>query len=165
VIGDESRPETAGDVLRPLDPRARLAWSVAAGGIAAVVALAALVLAIVLGAPLLAVAAIASLGVLVTAAALWGARLHWAAYGFRVGDEAVEIVHGVVIRTLSVVPYRRIQQIDVRRGPIERRLGLATLVLRTAAATTDATIPGLAESDADALRAVLLTRAGVGDAV
>jgi len=123
------------------------------------------VLAIVLDAPAWVPAAIAAGGVLVALAGVWAARLHWAAYGFRVGEEAVEIVQGVLVRSISEVPYRRIQQIDVRRGPIERRLGLSTLILRTAAATTDATVPGLAQGEADELRAFLLTRAGVGDAV
>jgi membrane protein YdbS with pleckstrin-like domain len=151
--------------LQRLDPRARTAWSLAAGGMPIVVAVGAVVLVVVLDAPTWVPLAIAAAGVLLALAGLWAARLHWAAYGFRVGDEAVEIVHGVLVRTLSEVPYRRIQQIDVRRGPIERRLGLSTLVLRTAAATTDATVPGLAQGDADELRALLLTRAGVGDAV
>ena len=93
------------------------------------------------------------------------ARLEWASYRYRVTDDAVEITHGVVVQTLSVLPHRRIQQIDVRRGPIERRLGLATLVLRSAAATTDATLPGLADADAVDLRAALLARAGLDDAV
>lgn len=163
MIGAEPHPE--GAVLRPLDPRARLAWTVAAGAIVTAVALAGLVLAVVLDAPPLVWAGIVLAGVLVAGAAVWGARRYWASFGFRVGEEAVEVVHGVLVRTLSVVPYRRIQQIDVRRGVVERRLGLATLVLRTAAATTDATIPGLALEDADELRALLLTRAGVGDAV
>ena len=163
MIGAEPQPADA--TLRRLDPRARTAWSLAAGGGTLVLALAALVLAIVLDAPLWLVAAIVAGGALLVVAAIWGARLHWAAYGFRVGEEAVEVVHGVIVRTLSEVPYRRIQQIDVRRGPIERRLGLSTLILRTAAATTDATVPGLAQSEADELRQFLLTRAGVGDAV
>jgi membrane protein YdbS with pleckstrin-like domain len=37
--------------------------------------------------------------------------------------------------------------------------------VRTAAASTDATIPGVAEADADELRRVILARTGRGDAV
>ena len=65
-------------------------------------------------------------GVVLAVAGAVGARLEWASYRYRVTDDAVEITHGVLVQTLSVLPHRRIQQIDVRRGPVERRLGLAT---------------------------------------
>jgi uncharacterized protein len=153
------------DRPRGLDPRLRFAWTVTAVAVAVLAAGAGAVVAAVSGGPIWLVAGVAALGGVLALAAALGARLAWAAYGYRAGAEAIEIRHGVVVRTVSAVPYRRIQQIDVRRGPIERRLGLATLVLRSAAATTDATIPGLADADAEALRAALLARAGIGDAV
>lgn len=58
-------------------------------------------------------------------------------------DEDLWITHGALFRRLVVVPYGRMQLVDVRVGPVERRFGLATVQLRTAAATTDAVIPGL----------------------
>ncbi len=45
------------------------------------------------------------------------------------------------IRRTSVVPYGRMQYVDVTAGPLDRRLGLATVVLHTAAAATDASHP------------------------
>jgi membrane protein YdbS with pleckstrin-like domain len=71
----------------------------------------------------------------------------------------------VIIANESLVPYHRIQQIDVERGPLDRLLGLSSLVLRTASATTDGKIPGIPAATADALRVRLLTRAGADDAV
>jgi membrane protein YdbS with pleckstrin-like domain len=53
----------------------------------------------------------------------------------------------------------------VERGPIERVLGLSQLVVRTAAATTDASLYGLAPDVADELRDRLLDLAGVDDLV
>jgi len=44
------------------------------------------------------------------------------------------------------------QFIDVTAGPIERALGLATLRMHTAAAASDARIPGLESGAAAALR-------------
>jgi membrane protein YdbS with pleckstrin-like domain len=44
------------------------------------------------------------------------------------------------------------QLVDLRAGPIDRALGIATLQLHTAAATTDAAIPGLVPEVAAALR-------------
>jgi hypothetical protein len=59
---------------------------------------------------------------------------------------------GVLIRRLSVIPYGRMQFIDVTAGPLERALGLATLRMHTAAAASDARIPGLKSDAAAALR-------------
>ena len=53
---------------------------------------------------------------------------------------------------LSVVPYGRMQFVDVTAGPLERSFGLATVRMHTAAAASDARIPGLTESDAARLR-------------
>ncbi|MGF7235996.1 MAG: PH domain-containing protein [Frankia sp.] len=59
---------------------------------------------------------------------------------------------GVMVRRLSVVPYGRMQFVDVTAGPFERPFGLATVRMHTAAAATDARIPGLAGPDAARLR-------------
>jgi membrane protein YdbS with pleckstrin-like domain len=58
-----------------------------------------------------------------------------------------------------------VQYVDINQGPIERALGLARLRVHTAAASSDATIPGIAADEADALRQVILERTGSGDAV
>ncbi|MGH3420885.1 MAG: PH domain-containing protein, partial [Streptosporangiaceae bacterium] len=42
--------------------------------------------------------------------------------------------------------------VDVTAGPLERAFGLATVRLHTAAAASDARIPGLAADDAARLR-------------
>ena len=44
------------------------------------------------------------------------------------------------------------QYVDVTSGPLDRRLGLATVTLHTAAAATDASIPGLLAEEATRLR-------------
>jgi membrane protein YdbS with pleckstrin-like domain len=44
------------------------------------------------------------------------------------------------------------QFVDVTAGPIERSFGLATVQLHTAAASSDARIPGLAADEAARLR-------------
>lgn len=150
---------------RGLDPRLRTAWTLAAAAVAVVAGSAGAVIAVIADGPAWLAVLFAAAGLVLAVAAAVGARLEWASYRYRVTDDAVEITHGVIVQTLSVLPHRRIQQIDVRRGPVERRLGLATLVLRSAAATTDATLPGLADADAVDLRAALLARAGLDDAV
>jgi len=60
--------------------------------------------------------------------------------------------HGLLVRRLSVVPYGRMQFVDVTAGPLERLFGLSTVQLHTAAAASDARIPGLVPDEAARLR-------------
>lgn len=71
-------------------------------------------------------------------------------YAERVDDLLVR--HGRLVHRLSIVPYGRMQFVDVTAGPVERALGLATVQLHTAAAATDAKIPGLVPAEAARLR-------------
>ena len=67
-------------------------------------------------------------------------------------EDDLLIRRGLLVRRLSVVPYGRMQFVDVTAGPVERPLGLATVRLHTAAAATDARIPGLDTEEAARLR-------------
>jgi len=146
----------------PLDPRARGLWAGMAGATAAVLGVAATIALLVLGGPwwlaLLATAVVVPVAVVV-------ARLEWASWRWHDGPLALELRHGVVFTEATYIPYRRIQQIDLERGPLDRTFGLTQLVVHTASATTDAHIPGLHADDAARLRQHLLERAGVDDTV
>lgn len=74
------------------------------------------------------------------------------AWGYAERDEDLVVTRGVLVRKITVVPYGRMQFIDVTAGPVERAFGLATVQLHTAAAATDAKIPGLAAAEAARLR-------------
>jgi hypothetical protein len=50
------------------------------------------------------------------------------------------------------------QLVDITAGPIDRSLGLATVQLHTAAASTNATTPGLPPEEASGLRDRLAAR-------
>jgi membrane protein YdbS with pleckstrin-like domain len=65
--------------------------------------------------------------------------------------------HGLLVRRLSIVPYARMQFVDVTAGPVERMLGLATVTMHTAAAASDARVPGLLGPEAARLRDRLAT--------
>ncbi len=67
-------------------------------------------------------------------------------------EQDLLVTHGRLRRSLSVVPYGRMQVIEVSANLIAQRLGIATVKLVTASASTDATIPGLPVEDAHALR-------------
>jgi hypothetical protein len=86
----------------------------------------------------------------VVAAGLLRRRVRSWAFCERAEDLLVR--RGVLVQRLSLVPYGRMQFVDVTAGPLERSLGLATLRLHTAAAASDARIPGLPRAEADRLR-------------
>ena len=73
-------------------------------------------------------------------------------WGYAEREDDLLVRRGVMFARLSVVPYGRMQFIDVTRGPLERTFGLATVRLHTAAAATDARIPGLTREEAARLR-------------
>jgi membrane protein YdbS with pleckstrin-like domain len=74
------------------------------------------------------------------------------AWGYAERDNDLLVRHGLVIRRLSIVPYARMQFVDVTAGPLERAFHLATVQLHTAAAASDAKIPGLPPEEASRLR-------------
>ncbi|MFC0626955.1 PH domain-containing protein [Kribbella deserti] len=67
-------------------------------------------------------------------------------------EDELLVSHGVMFRQLVVVPYGRMQFVDVAAGPLERSFGLATVELHTATPATDAKIPGLTPDEAARLR-------------
>jgi len=77
-------------------------------------------------------------------------------YAERVDD--LLVTRGILNRQLVVVPYGRMQYVDVTAGPLDRRFGLSTVQLHTAAAATDARIPGLVPAEAARLRDRLAAR-------
>ena len=79
-------------------------------------------------------------------------RGRYRSWGYAEREDDLIVTRGLMFRHVSVVPYGRMQFIDVTAGPIDRAFGLATVQLHTAAAATDARIPGLVRADADALR-------------
>jgi membrane protein YdbS with pleckstrin-like domain len=67
-------------------------------------------------------------------------------------EDELLVSHGVMFRQLVVVPYGRMQFVDVAAGPLERAFGLSTVELHTATPATDAKIPGLHPDEAARLR-------------
>lgn len=74
------------------------------------------------------------------------------AWGYGERERDLLVRHGLVVRRLSIVPYARMQFVDVTAGPLERAFNLATVQLHTAAAASDARVPGLAPAEAARLR-------------
>lgn len=75
------------------------------------------------------------------------------ARGYQLGEDRLRVVRGLLFRRDTVVPFGRVQHIDVQQGPLERGYGLATLVLHTAGThNASVSLPGLAHDDALAMR-------------
>jgi len=88
-------------------------------------------------------------------------ELRWARWRYEVRDEEIDLQHGTVRITRTLVPMLRVQHVDTTQGPLDQALGLATVVVHTAAGTT--TIPALTEGDAGRLRDRIATLARTAD--
>lgn len=83
----------------------------------------------------------------------WMPLRRYNAWAYLRGEDELVVKHGLMVRKLTVVPFGRVQHIDVAQGPLQRMLGLATLVLNTAGTRGAAVkLPGLDHRDAEALR-------------
>lgn len=73
--------------------------------------------------------------------------------GYTVSEHTIRIVRGYLFHIDTIVPFVRVQHIDVARGPIERAFGIASLVVHTAGTHNSVvTLPGLAPATAAAIR-------------
>jgi membrane protein YdbS with pleckstrin-like domain len=86
---------------------------------------------------------IAGAAVLAVIALVW-VHLRYRVWSYRIREDALYLERGVVTNVKTVAPYVRIQHVDTQRGPLERALGLSTLVVYTAGSRgADVSIPGL----------------------
>jgi hypothetical protein len=129
-------------------------WRARRSVLAVVTAVLVLVLGLAIGLPLGAIAGVAAAAAVAASAALIGLLLwrRYRAWGYAEREDDLLVRRGVMIRRLTVVPYGRMQFVDVTAGPVDRIFKLATVQLHTAASATDARIPGLDLSEADRLR-------------
>jgi membrane protein YdbS with pleckstrin-like domain len=79
-------------------------------------------------------------------------RRRFRAWRYQERNEDLIVARGVMVQRLSVVPYGRMQFVEVTAGPVERIFKLSTVKLHTAAAASDARIPGLEQAEAARLR-------------
>ena len=96
--------------------------------------------------------AVAVSALVILGSAWWMIGRNWRSWGYAERLDDLLVVHGALFKTLVVVPYGRMQLVDLVAGPIERSFGIVNVKLHTAAATTDARIRGLRPDDAGMLR-------------
>ena len=157
---------SAPPVLRQLDSRVQSAWRIGLMVRTVVFTLlSTLIPGSAPGAPLLwLVPPVVAAGMIALVIYWPGLRYrHWA---FRIRRDDIFVHHGVLWRTTSIVPLARIQHVDTERGPVERWLGLAKLIVFTAGVHgARTTIPGLDAEEAELLRDHLADLGTTDDAV
>lgn len=74
-------------------------------------------------------------------------------FGFECSSDALYVEQGVFERVRTVVPLAYVRRVDVRRGPLERLVGLQRLVVYPAGSQAGTvTIPGLSADRATTLQ-------------
>jgi len=75
---------------------------------------------------------------------------------YKLTDRLLQVVRGWLFHVDTVVPFVRVQHIDVTRGPLEKMFGVATLVVHTAGTHNSiVTLPGLAPARAAEIRDII----------
>lgn len=156
--------ETSG--YRPLDPRSLRLWQVTDGIAWGVV----LVIAVSGGATMAfynsrALPWVIAVWLCIPAVAAWNIfyfhSRNYHAWGYHLDGRVLLIRSGVWFRTIKLLPLSRLQHVDVKRGPLQRRFGLATLVLHTAGTqAASIEVPGLDADEAMCLRDHLVAAGG-----
>lgn len=80
------------------------------------------------------------------------------AHCYREDTDEFLVRRGLIVRRLVVVPYGRMQYVDVNSGPLLRAFGLAEITLHTASPQTDTKLPGVTAAEANRLREHLTER-------
>lgn len=99
--------------------------------------------------------------VAVVIAAVWGSWVivrQVTAHAWMEREEDLIIKRGRMWRSMTVVPYGRMQYVEVESGPLERSFGIAKVQLHTASPGSDAAISGVPKHEAERLRDRLASR-------
>jgi membrane protein YdbS with pleckstrin-like domain len=155
-------PSTSADPFAPDD----VAWHAVSQRLATarrlIAGIVCLVVAVGVGALAVLLAAWVWALVLVPVAALawawWLIGRQVGALGYAEREDDLLVRRGVMFRSIVVVPYGRMQFVDVQAGPLARRMGYSSVQLHTASPGTDASIDGLVPEEAARLRDRLARR-------
>lgn len=92
--------------------------------------------------------------------------LLYRSWQYEIRADALYLERGVFTHVKTVVPFVRVQHIDTSRDPVDRAIGLSSLVVFTAGSRgADVTIPGLPPGEAEDLQSRLkvLAKESTGD--
>ena len=88
-------------------------------------------------------------------------ELRWRRWRWDLTDEGIDIQHGSISITRTLIPWVRVQHVETQRGIFEQAFGLSTVIVHNAAGAH--TIPLLAQADAEELRERIAARAKTDD--
>jgi len=80
------------------------------------------------------------------------------AHGWAERDDDLLVRRGRLVRRVTVIPYGRMQYVEVMAGPVARAFGLCSIRLHTASPGTDATLDGVPAAQGERLRDRLTER-------
>ena len=139
--------------MEPLHPRIRVEW-ILSGLVTALV----LAVAVAVAGSTLAPDRVPGylpfvVGVIVGTVGVLHAFARFDRWRYDLQDDALYLERGVLTQVETAVPFVRVQHVDTQRGPIDRLLGLASVVVYTAGSRgADVTVPGLTPERAGELR-------------
>ncbi len=83
--------------------------------------------------------------------------------GYAIDERLLRTVRGWLFHIDTVVPFVRVQHIDVTRGPVDKMFGTATLVVHTAGTHNSiVTLPGLSPERAAEIREAIRSEIRAG---
>lgn len=150
VEDDEPTAEALAGQVRRLHSRVRMVWTLRGLVVALIAGVAAGIAGFVLRRAIWPGPVVF---MLLSAVAVGVAVARYRRWRYHVREDSLLLDRGVLTQVRTVVPYVRIQHVDSRRGPVERALGLASVVVYTAGSRgADVTIPGLTPERAEDLQ-------------
>ena len=160
-IALDELPDTDALDWERLHPLYARALRIVAAIVLTIMAIAATVLAFILSLPLAAFVVLYSLLAIAAAIAMIWPGISVRRQGYVVRDKDILFRKGVIWRSITAIPFNRIQHVETSSTPIDRKLDLATLQLFTAGGSGgDLKIDGLGTDVAEKLRVFILDKAG-----
>jgi membrane protein YdbS with pleckstrin-like domain len=141
-----------GQTWTRVSPQLALAYRIWLGSCCAFALVLALLMLLIPDLPGIVPAVVALVVVVVLVWIWWLIGRRTRSWGYAERADDLLVTSGILFRRLVIVPYGRMQLVDLKAGPLHRLLGITTVQLHTAAATTDAAIPGLTPAVAADLR-------------
>ncbi|MHA2252848.1 MAG: PH domain-containing protein [Candidatus Kariarchaeaceae archaeon] len=93
----------------------------------------------------------------------WFAKAYYHSIFFEIVEDEVHVNRGIITKTRKIVPYRTITNVEIKRGPYDRLLGLGTIELQTAGFSSNKMGPeerldGLPANELDIIQSLIINQ-------
>ncbi len=93
---------------------------------------------------------------------LWLTKKDYKIRGYSLREKDIIYRKGVLYKSTTVIPFNRVQHVEIKQGPIARYFGLHTLAIYTAGGeSSDLSIPGLSGDTAQQLKEFIIQKTTV----